>query len=86
MLSFVAAPSIKRKLIILHFLPQGSAQSSVKHTARQKIAKCNESLGKRSAKEQRMSTGGRPVVVRKEQSTYEDEGRRSRECLKQMEL
>lgn len=53
------------------------------------IAKCNESLGKRSAKKQRMSTGGRcvvVVVVSKEKSTYGDEGRRRCECLKQMEL
>lgn len=45
MLSFVAAPSIKRKLIILHFLPQGSVQSSVKYTARHKLPSAMKVLG-----------------------------------------
>lgn len=45
MLSFVAAPSIKRKLIILHFLPQGSVQSSVKYTAQHKLPNAMKVLG-----------------------------------------
>lgn len=50
MLSFVAAPSIKRKLIILHFLPQGSAQSSVKHTTRHKLPNAMKVLGNAAQK------------------------------------
>lgn len=89
MLSFVAAASIKRKLIILHFLPQGSVRSSVKCTAQHKLPNAMKVLGNAVQKKQRMSTGGRcvvVVVVSKEKSTYGDEGRRRCERLKQMEL